>query len=187
LRDHEAGPHRSGRSHRTRDPGRCRIRIDHLALRSGTATMTDLAKTSFDSGIAALSDAIDKGGASPVDIVTASLARAEAANPDFNAFITISRDRALHFARAAEERARAGARLSPLDGIPIAVKDMVDVRGLTTTNGSGPGWHRRPERSAPVVEALERLGAVVIGKTLPHELGVGIDNNNPHYGPTRNP
>lgn len=149
--------------------------------------MTDLAKTSFDSGIAALSDAIDKGGASPVDIVTASLARAEAANPDFNAFITISRDRALHFARAAEERARAGARLSPLDGIPIAVKDMVDVRGLTTTNGSGPGWHRRPERSAPVVEALERLGAVVIGKTLPHELGVGIDNNNPHYGPTRNP
>lgn len=149
--------------------------------------MSDLAKPPYASSIAELSSAIEKGGISPVELVQASLDRADAMNPAYNAFIVIARDRALRFAKAAEERALVGARLSAIDGLPVGIKDMVDVRGLTTTNGSAPGWHSQPARSAPVVEALERLGAVVIGKTVPHELGVGIDNNNPHYGPTRNP
>lgn len=137
--------------------------------------------------IAALSNAFEDGSVSPLEVVRASLDKAEATNPAYNAFIDIPRQRALRLAKAAEERALAGARLGDLDGIPIAVKDMIDVRGLTTTNGSGRSWYRRPKRSAPIVESLERLGAVVIGKTVPHELGVGIDNNNPHFGPTRNP
>ncbi|WP_046866097.1 amidase [Microvirga massiliensis] len=139
------------------------------------------------SRITEISAAIDQGLVSPVELTQASIERAEASSSDYNAFTLLAQDRALRLARAAEERARAGARLGDLDGIPIAIKDMVDVRGLPTSNGSGPAWRSWPARSAAVVDNLERTGAVIIGKTTPHELGVGIDNNNPHYGATRNP
>src|SRR5688572_24890993 len=108
------------------------------------------------SDIAALSTAIERGEVSPVELVELSLQQAEVTDARYRAFTTIARERALHFARAAQERARAGARLGTLDGIPLAVKDMVDVRGLPTTNGSGPTWRTTPQRSAPVVERLER-------------------------------
>ncbi len=79
--------------------------------------MSDFAKAPFDAGIAALSRAIEEGAVSPVEVVNASLERAEATNAVFNAFIAISRDRALRFAKAAE----------------CATRDMGD--GLYRTHG----------------------------------------------------
>jgi Asp-tRNA(Asn)/Glu-tRNA(Gln) amidotransferase A subunit family amidase len=90
------------------------------------------------SRITEISAAIDQGLVSPVELTQASIDLAEAHNSTYNAFTLLARDRALRLARAAEERAQAGARLGDLDGIPIAIKDMVDVRGFPTSNGSAP-------------------------------------------------
>ena len=134
-----------------------------------------------------LSRQLETGSRSATDLARDALARAEGLDSRYNIFITICAERAMHMARAADERARAGARLGLLDGIPVTIKDLLDLRGTPTTNGSGAGWGGSEEQSADVVANLERAGAVVIGKTNLHELGMGITNDNPHFGKTFNP
>jgi aspartyl-tRNA(Asn)/glutamyl-tRNA(Gln) amidotransferase subunit A len=122
---------------------------------------------------------------SPVDLVQACLSRIEA-RPELNAFITVMADRALEEARTAARDIESGRYLGPLHGIPISIKDLVDVAGTPTTSGSKVP-PRFPEHDAPVVRRLRQAGAIVIGKTNLHEFAFGTTSDETAYGPVRNP
>lgn len=143
-----------------------------------------------DLGTLTIADAdarIASGGLSPLALTEAAFARIEATDGRVNAFVRLMRASALEEARAAEERARAGRRLGPLDGIPIAVKDLFDTAGVVTAAGTGAYRDRVPPADATAVRRLREAGAVILGKTNTHELALGGTTNNVHYGPTRNP
>ncbi|MDR7495085.1 MAG: amidase [Armatimonadota bacterium] len=115
------------------------------------------------------------------------LERIERLQPRLNAFTQILSDTALDQARAIDEAARRGRPLGPLAGVPVAVKDIVDIAGTTTTAGAHPAFHRVATTDAPLVARLRAAGAVIIGKTGLHEFAYGVTNFNPHFGPVRNP
>jgi aspartyl-tRNA(Asn)/glutamyl-tRNA(Gln) amidotransferase subunit A len=101
-------------------------------------------------------------------------------DPALGAFITVDADAALRAARAAPP----GGRLA---GMPIAVKDLIDVAGMRTTYGSPRYADHVPDRTAPVVDALRAEGAVVIGKTNLNEFAYGVTGYNPHFGAILSP
>ncbi len=104
-----------------------------------------------------------------------------------NAFITVVADHARAEARHAEKQFRRRGTTSPLCGIPVAIKDNFFTRGILTTAGSSILSDFIPETDSDVVRNLKRAGAIVLGKTNMHEFAYGITNENPHYGPARNP
>jgi aspartyl-tRNA(Asn)/glutamyl-tRNA(Gln) amidotransferase subunit A len=124
---------------------------------------------------------------SPVEVTEAILARIERYEPALNAFITVTADSARQAALAAEAAIMAGNKLGPLQGIPIAIKDLYATRGVATTYGSPlfKGWV--PDFDAAAVERLKRAGAVLVGKTNLHELAYGTTSANAHYGLVHNP
>lgn len=124
---------------------------------------------------------------SSLDLTEAVLARIERLNPTLNAYSYVMADSARADARAADVRAATGKRRGPLDGIPIAIKDVIDTAGVVTTYGSIKYRDHRPDTDAHVVQQLRKAGAVILGKTNTHELARGITTDNPHFGPTRNP
>ncbi|MFZ0037994.1 MAG: amidase [Candidatus Acidiferrales bacterium] len=124
---------------------------------------------------------------SPVELLEAALERIVALNPELNAFIAIAYEEARHAARKAEREILRKRYRGPLHGIPIALKDNIETKGLRTTAGSRILADFVPDRDADVVRAFRRAGAVVVGKTNLHEFAYGITTENPHYGPTRNP
>ncbi|HUJ30995.1 MAG TPA: amidase [Candidatus Acidoferrum sp.] len=124
---------------------------------------------------------------SPVELVDASLARIEALNPQVNAFITVVADRARREARNAEREIARGKWKGPLHGIPVSLKDNIWTRGIRTTLGSKILADFVPSEDAGVVKRLALAGAILLGKTNMHEFAYGITNENPHYGPARNP
>lgn len=130
---------------------------------------------------------IQDGGLSPVALTEAVLARMEATEPALNAYVTRMAEGAREDAEAAEARARAGECLGPLDGIPVAVKDLYDTAGVVTTGGTGAYRYRVPAADATAVARLRQAGAVITGKTNTHELAFGGTTNNIHYGATHNP
>jgi Asp-tRNA(Asn)/Glu-tRNA(Gln) amidotransferase A subunit family amidase len=119
---------------------------------------------------------------SAVELTEAVLARVERLNPELRAYIAVDRDAALQQARAADGRTDHPA----LGGIPICVKDVIDVAGFQTTAGAAR-WRRTPDCDAPVVAALRAAGAIVIGKGNTNEFAYGIDGQNPHWGNCLNP
>ena len=124
---------------------------------------------------------------SPVELAEATLQRIETLNPRLNAFITITAERALHEARAAEREIARGQYRGPLHGIPITLKDNICTEGVRTTAGSTILEKFIPLADAEVAHKLSRAGAVLLGKTNLHEFAYGITTENPHYGPARNP
>src|SRR4051812_37778687 len=94
---------------------------------------------------------------------------------------------ALESAREADEDLSRKIDVGPLHGIPIAVKDVFETKGVRTTCGSKLFADFVPDRDAAVVEKLDSAGAVLIGKTGMHELAYGITSNNPHFGTIHNP
>ncbi len=125
---------------------------------------------------------------SPVEVTEASLARIERLDGEINAFCLVDGERALTEARASQERWARGEPAGPLDGVPVAVKDLLLTRGWPTLRGSravdpaGP-W----EDDAPAVAALRRSGAVLPGKTTTPELGWKGVTDSALEGITRNP
>jgi aspartyl-tRNA(Asn)/glutamyl-tRNA(Gln) amidotransferase subunit A len=124
---------------------------------------------------------------SPSDLVEAALARIERLNPPLNAFITIVPEGARADARRAEEQLRRGAAPSVLCGIPISIKDNFWTRGIRTTAGSSILSDFVPGKDSDVVQRLREAGSILLGKTNMHEFAYGVTNENPHYGPARNP
>ncbi|AWF81000.1 hypothetical protein BTJ40_09345 [Microbulbifer sp. A4B17] len=108
------------------------------------------------------------------------------AHSELNAFIRLDRHGALKKAKTIDKQLASDGHRKPLAGIPIAVKDNINVKGMRTTAGT-PGINFLPENSAPVVERLEKCGAIVIGKTNLHELAFGVTSNNAAFGAVRNP
>ncbi len=123
---------------------------------------------------------------SPVDLTRACLERIESRNDELRAFITILADEAMDAARQAERELMSGHVRGRLHGIPVSVKDLVDVAGAPTTSGSAVPA-RRPEHDAPVVANLKRAGAIVVGKTNLHEFAFGTTSDETAYGAVRNP
>ena len=117
-----------------------------------------------------------------------ALERIERLNPSINAFLTVLADRARREANRAEQAfRRASKSLGPLHGIPISLKDNFWTRGIRTTAGSKILEKFVPESDSEVAARLARAGATLIGKTNMHEFAYGITNDNPHFGPVRNP
>jgi amidase len=122
-----------------------------------------------------------------VELLTAHLEQIEAVNPAVNAIVTLVPEAALEEARLADAALARGDDVGPLHGLPIAVKDLADTRGIRTTYGSPLFADHVPETDSLVVERLRDAGAVVVGKTNTPEFGAGSQTTNAVFGPTRNP
>jgi aspartyl-tRNA(Asn)/glutamyl-tRNA(Gln) amidotransferase subunit A len=122
-----------------------------------------------------------------VDVVEAFLARIAKHDRQLNSFIRVMPDTALEAARRVDAIVRTRKPMGPLTGVPVALKDLIDVVGVPTTAGAHRLFHRSPTADASVVVRLRAAGAVIIGKTGLHEFAYGVTNINPHTGPVRNP
>jgi aspartyl-tRNA(Asn)/glutamyl-tRNA(Gln) amidotransferase subunit A len=124
---------------------------------------------------------------SPVELTRDCLERIERLNPELNAFITVTVEAALAEARAAEGEILRGEWRGPLHGIPIALKDLIDMAGVCTTAASQLHENRVPAEDAEVVRRLRRAGAVILGKNNLHEFAYGASSLVSHFGDVHNP
>ncbi len=132
------------------------------------------------------SDALASGKCSSIELLETVIAEIEIQNKKLNCFIYIDEITARQAARESDERRTNGMTLSPADGLIIAVKDNIDVKGMPTTAGLGMALYV-PKTDAPVIKSLRNAGVIVIGKTNMDEAAVGTSNNNPHHGQCFNP
>lgn len=124
---------------------------------------------------------------SAVDVTETALERIAHYDPRLNSFIRVMPDGALEAARDVDDAVRARKRAGPLAGVPVALKDLIDLARSPTTAGAHRLFHRTPTTDATVVTRLRSAGAVIVGKTGLHEFAYGVTNINPHTGPVRNP
>lgn len=145
--------------------------------------MTDL--VSHDA--AALAEQLASGGTSSVELTRAYLDRIEAHDGTLHAYLHVDADGALAAAEESDRRRAAGEAASPLDGVPIAVKDLFCTVGQPTTCGSRilEGWV--PPYDATVVARLRQAGLPILGKTNLDEFAMGSSTEHSAYGPSRNP
>ncbi|HVQ28798.1 MAG TPA: amidase, partial [Vicinamibacteria bacterium] len=141
--------------------------------------------TSLD--LAAASELLRARKASALELTQACLKRIEELNPRLNAFITVTAESALAEARAADAEGAKGRWKGPLHGIPMALKDLVDVAGVRTTAGSAVFKDRVPSQDAEVVRRLRAAGAVLLGKLNMHEFAYGGSSVVGFFGPVQNP
>jgi aspartyl-tRNA(Asn)/glutamyl-tRNA(Gln) amidotransferase subunit A len=134
-----------------------------------------------------VSDLIRKGELSPLDLVNVCLDRIAKLNPRLNAFITVTGEQAQKQASLLEAEVKEGSWRGPLHGIPIGLKDLYETGGVRTTCGTTFFAKYIPREDGHVVQKLKEGGAVFVGKQNMHEIALGITNENPHYGPVRNP
>ena len=128
------------------------------------------------------------GEVSPLEMIDAALARIDAVDGEVNALPTLCADRARAHAKRIIEAGPPEDGAAPwLGGLPIAVKDLVDVAGVRSTKGSPIYADHVPERSDVLVETLEARGAIVIAKSNTPEFGAGANTFNEVFGKTRNP
>lgn len=130
---------------------------------------------------------IQAGALSPVELVRASLDRIQERDAVLNAFQVVLEASALAAARVAEQEIRAGHYRGPLHGIPLAVKDILDMEGLATSAGSRIRADQVASEDATAVAKLKAAGAILVGKTRMSEFAYSSGSNNDHFGPTRNP
>jgi aspartyl-tRNA(Asn)/glutamyl-tRNA(Gln) amidotransferase subunit A len=124
---------------------------------------------------------------SPVELVRAVLDRIDAYGKGINAYIALHAEEAIQAARRAEDALIHRHPLGPLHGVPLAVKDLFFEAGLPTTAGSRVLQDFAPREDATVLRRLREAGAVLLGRLNLHELAYGVTNENPHFGPVRNP
>jgi aspartyl-tRNA(Asn)/glutamyl-tRNA(Gln) amidotransferase subunit A len=113
--------------------------------------------------------------------------RIQTRNPELNAWLTLSEERAYAQADRIDALILAGRPLPPLGGVPVAIKDVISTRGTTTTCGSRILENYVPPFDATAVTRLEAAGAVILGKTNCDEFAMGSSNENSAYGPVKNP
>jgi aspartyl-tRNA(Asn)/glutamyl-tRNA(Gln) amidotransferase subunit A len=121
------------------------------------------------------------------EVTEACLQRIADDNAGLNAFIAVMADDARRRAREADRERAAGRDRGPLHGVPLSIKDLLDVRGIPTTAASRVREGHVAQRDAPVVTHLLQAGAVLVGKTNLHEFAFGTTNEDSAFGPARNP
>ncbi|MGE0522468.1 MAG: amidase [Variibacter sp.] len=124
---------------------------------------------------------------SPVDVVDAFLARIEAKEPKLQAFVEVSADDARLAAQGAERSIRSGHAVGPLHGVPIALKDLVEIEGKVATGGTQAWRTRKAQRTATLAKRLIAQGMIVLGKTHTVEFAMGGWGTNTHLGTPWNP
>src|SRR5690606_3372673 len=117
------------------------------------------------STVGRLASQLSMQGMTSALLTTYFLRRIEKYNPMLNAFVTVLGEQAMRDAQASDARRKAGQSLGLLDGIPVAVKDLIDVAGTVTTAGSATHDGRISSQTAELVQRLQAQGAIVIGKT----------------------
>jgi aspartyl-tRNA(Asn)/glutamyl-tRNA(Gln) amidotransferase subunit A len=137
--------------------------------------------------IAEASALIGAGKLSPVELTEMCLDRVAALEPKLHAFVTVTADRARADARRAEAQIRANGPKSPLHGIPIGLKDIIDTRGILTTCQSAHNLDNVPDRDATSAAALDAAGTVLMGKLTTHEFADGGPSFDLPWPPSRNP
>ncbi len=140
-----------------------------------------------DRTAAGLARAIRDGDRSPTEVVESTLERIHERNDRTNAFVTITDDLAREMAAEADRAIAEGEPLGPLHGVPVAIKDLDDVEGVTTTSGSLLFEDRVADSDSPFVARLKEAGAIVVGKTNTPEFGLGTTTDNRVAGPTGTP
>ncbi|CAN5157228.1 amidase [soil metagenome] len=123
---------------------------------------------------------------SPVEVLEAHLSRAAEINQQLNAIVTFAPD-VVEQARAAEQLLMRGRELPPLCGLPVTIKDTIDVAGVRTTSGSLVRANNVPQRDASAVARLRAAGAIILGKTNVSEMALDYSAENPIFGRTLNP
>src|SRR5436190_4874106 len=141
----------------------------------------------LDATATSLRDDIAAGRLSAEDATRAALERIASVNAALNAFNLVDADRALARAREIDRRRAAGETLGALAGVPLALKDNMNVRGMRTTASSRILRDFRPPFDATVTRRLEAAGAVIVGKTNCDEFAMGSSNENSAFGPVHNP
>jgi aspartyl-tRNA(Asn)/glutamyl-tRNA(Gln) amidotransferase subunit A len=165
-----------------------RIVLSWLRLRSGMSIhIPSWIVQDEDASIAQCSERLRRREVSPVELLTGCLRRIEEWNTALNAFITVLTEQALDHARLAEAELTAGKWRGPLHGIPVAVKDFFDTAGIRTTAAFEPFKNRVPAKDAAVVVRLKEAGAIIVGKTNMHSLGMGTTGLESYFGPVLNP
>jgi aspartyl-tRNA(Asn)/glutamyl-tRNA(Gln) amidotransferase subunit A len=137
--------------------------------------------------VAAAARAIATQELSPVELTTALLERISRIDPKLNVFIRLDADAALEAARAAEAEIASGHRRGPLHGVPVGIKDIIDVAGLPTTCHSKLLIDNVAADDAVCVSRLRGAGAIVLGKLSTHEFAIGGPSFDLPWPPARNP
>ncbi|MFL5360496.1 MAG: Asp-tRNA(Asn)/Glu-tRNA(Gln) amidotransferase subunit GatA [Myxococcales bacterium] len=137
--------------------------------------------------LSALCRALERGETKPSDALESCLRRIEKVDGKIHAFLRLTTEEARTAAKASDERRAKGAPLSPLDGVPIGLKDIFCQEGVETTAGSRILAGYVPPYDATVVRKLREAGAVLVGKLNMDEFAMGSSTENSAFGPTRNP
>ena len=136
---------------------------------------------------AQMAHALSAGEITSVALTEQHLDRISQVDDEVHAFLHIDREGALEQAANVDAKRSAGEKLSPLAGVPLALKDVMTQKGIPTTCGSKmlEGW--RPPYDSTVVTNLKSAGIVILGKTNMDEFAMGSSTENSAYGPTHNP
>src|SRR3954469_22456709 len=127
------------------------------------------------------------GKLTSTQLTEACLQQIAALDSGINSFITVTAESALEQARVADSELQAGKSRGPLHGIPLALKDLLDVAGVKTTAGSALFANNIAGKDAEVTRRLRAAGAVLLGKLNLHEFAYGGSGVISHYGPVKNP
>ena len=133
------------------------------------------------------SEKLASGEISSVDLIRACLDCIKEKNKEINAFITVLEDEAMEAAKASDERRKSNQILSEIDGIPLAIKDNINIENVKTTAASKILESFVAPYDATVISKLKNAGAVILGKTNMDEFAMGSSTESSYFGPTKNP
>ena len=181
------GGRRRGRRRLHARAHRARRRVDRRAPADGRAHAVGVSGVTSDELRAVIDDRERRAQVPAAELVEALLDRIERTHEVINAYITVDADGARAAAVRTDERRARGETLGPLDGMPLGIKDNIDVAGLRATRGSAFFADRVADEDAEVIRRLRAAGAIILGKVELHEFAFGATTDNLHFGPCRNP